>query len=196
MDKPKIIINSHSKEKQFKLILDTGSNVSLINKRLISKDMKNHVHKTKAKINFPLLGVKEEFVEQINIQVNNEIHNFFIIELDIIDVLFGNDILKDSIINQKDKIIKLNNSTYKINYQQSNQLHCNVKAPRKHVTVSNDNQSQSHNLLDDDEDIKEQVTKFVESIPSQLCDILVKTDPEEEDRQGRQGRTQLLMVTL
>ncbi|EAL66749.2 hypothetical protein DDB_G0281535 [Dictyostelium discoideum AX4] len=184
MDKPKIIINSHSKEKQFKLILDTGSNVSLINKRLISKDMKNHVHKTKAKINFPLLDVKEEFVEQINIQVNNEIHNFFIIELDIIDVLFGNDILKDSIINQKDKIIKLNNSTYKINYQQSNQLHCNVKAPRKHVTVSNDNQSQSHNLLDDDEDIKEQVTKFVESIPSQLCDILVKTNPEEEEIQA------------
>ncbi|KAM9948435.1 hypothetical protein ACTFIT_001785 [Dictyostelium discoideum] len=182
MDKPKIIINSHSKEKQFKLILDTGSNVSLINKRLISKDMKNHVHKTKAKINFPLLDVKEEFVEQINMQVNNEIHNFFIIELDIIDVLFGNDILKDSIINQKDKIIKLNNSTYKINYQQSNQLHCNVKAPRKHVTVSNDNQS--HNLLDDDEDIKEQVTKFVESIPSQLCDILVKTNPEEEKIQA------------
>ncbi|KAM9991087.1 hypothetical protein ACTFIY_007126 [Dictyostelium cf. discoideum] len=88
MDKPKIIINSHSKEEQFKLILDTGSNVSLINKRLISKEIKNHVHKTKAKINFPLLDVKEEFVEQINIQVKNEIHTFFIIELDIIDVLF------------------------------------------------------------------------------------------------------------
>ncbi|EAL73790.1 hypothetical protein DDB_G0267306 [Dictyostelium discoideum AX4] len=134
MDKPKIIINSHSKKKQFKLILDTGSNVSLINKRLISKDMKNHVHKTKAKINLPLLDVKED--------------------------------------------------TYKINYQQSNQLHCNVKAPRKHVTVSNDNQSQSHNLLDDDEDIKEQVTKFIESIPSQLCDILVKNNPEEEEIQA------------
>ncbi|KAM9945024.1 hypothetical protein ACTFIT_003274 [Dictyostelium discoideum] len=86
-----------------------------------------HVHKTKAKINFPLLDVKEEFVEQINIQVYNEIHNFLIIELDIID---------------------------------------------------------SHNLLDDDEDIKEQVTKFVESIPSQLCDILVKTNPEEEEIQA------------
>ncbi|KAM9974166.1 hypothetical protein ACTFIR_003882 [Dictyostelium discoideum] len=172
MDKPKIIINSHSKEEQFKLILDTGSNVSLINERLISKEMKIHVHKTKAKITFPLPDVKEEFVEQINIQVNNEIYTFFIIELDIIDVLFGNDILKDSIINQKDKIIKLNNSTYKINYQQSNQLHCNVKAPRKHVTVSNDNKSKSHNLLEDGEDIKEQVTKFVESIPSQICDIL------------------------
>ncbi|KAM9960902.1 hypothetical protein ACTFIW_010062 [Dictyostelium discoideum] len=184
MDKPKIIINSHSKEEQFKLILDTGSNVSLINKRLISKEMKNHVHKTKAKINFPLLDVKEEFVEQINIQVNNEIHTFFIIELDIIDVLFGNDILKDSIINQKDKVIKLNNSTYKINYQQSNQLHCNIKAPRKHVTVSNDNKSESHNLLEDDEDIKEQVTKFVESIPSQICDILAKTNPEEEEIQA------------
>ncbi|KAM9955409.1 hypothetical protein ACTFIR_011847 [Dictyostelium discoideum] len=184
MDKPKIIINSHSKEEQFKLILDTGSNVSLINKRLISKEMRNHVHKTKAKINFPLLDVKEEFVEQINIQVNNEIHTFFIIELDIIDVLFGNDILKDSIINQKDKIIKLNNSTYKINYQQSNQLHCNIKAPRKHVTVSNDNKSESHNLLEDDEDIKEQVTKFVESIPSQICDILAKTNPEEEEIQA------------
>ncbi|KAM9954715.1 hypothetical protein ACTFIW_003315 [Dictyostelium discoideum] len=181
MDKPKIIINSHSKEEQFKLILDTGSNVSLINKRLISKEMKNQVHKTKAKINFPLLEVKEEFVEQINIQVNNEIHTFFIIELDIIDVLFGNDILKDSIINQKDKIIKLNNSTYKINYQQSNQLHCNIKAPRKHVTVSNDNKSESHNLLEDDEDIKEQVTKFVESIPSQICDIMAKANPEEEE---------------
>ncbi|KAM9974246.1 hypothetical protein ACTFIR_003962 [Dictyostelium discoideum] len=141
MDKPKIIINSHSKEEQLKLILDTGSNVSLINKRLISKEMKNHVHKTKAKINFPLLDVKEEFVEQINIQVNNEIHTFFIIELDIIDVLFGNNILKDSIINQKDKIIKFNNSTYKINYQQSNHLHCNVKSLRKHVTVSNDSKS-------------------------------------------------------
>ncbi|EAL60325.1 hypothetical protein DDB_G0294320 [Dictyostelium discoideum AX4] len=131
MDKPKIIINSHSKEKQFKLILDTGSNnwISLM-------------------------------------------------------YFSDNDILKDSIINQKDKIIKLNNSTYKINYQESNQLHCNVKAPRKHVTVSNDNQSQSHNLLDDDEDIKEQVTKFVESIPSQLCDILVKTNPEEEEIQA------------
>ncbi|KAM9978002.1 hypothetical protein ACTFIY_011756 [Dictyostelium cf. discoideum] len=164
MDKPKIIINSHSKEEQFKLILDTGSNVSLINKRLISKEMKNHVHKTKAKINFPLLDVKEEFVEQINIQVNNEIHTFFIIELDIIDVLFGNDILKDSIINQKNKLIKLNNSTYKINYQQSNQLHCNVKAPRKHVTVSNDNH-----------------------IPSQLCDILAKTNPEEEEIQVLRG---------
>ncbi|KAM9960512.1 hypothetical protein ACTFIW_009654 [Dictyostelium discoideum] len=154
MDKPKIIINSHSKEEQFKLILDTGSNVSLINKRLISKEMKNHVHKTKAKINFPLLDVKEEFVEQINIQVNNEIHTFFIIELDIIDVLF------------------------------SNQLHCNIKAPRKHVTVSNDNKSESHNLLEDDEDIKEQVTKFVESIPSQICDILAKTNPEEEEIQA------------
>ncbi|KAM9975415.1 hypothetical protein ACTFIW_007683 [Dictyostelium discoideum] len=184
MDKPKIIINSHSKEEQFKLILNTGSNVSLINKRLISKEMKNHVQKTKDKINFPLLNVKEEFVEQINIQVNNEIHTFFIIELDIIDVLFGNDILKDSIINQKDKIIKLNNSTYKINYQQSNQLHCNIKAPRKHVTVSNDNKSESHNLLEDDEDIKEQVTKFVESIPSQICDILAKTNPEEEEIQA------------
>ncbi|KAM9954362.1 hypothetical protein ACTFIW_003903 [Dictyostelium discoideum] len=103
MDKPKIIINSHSKEEHFKLILDTGN-------------------------------VKEEFVEQINIQVNNEIHTIFIIELDIIDVLFGNDILKDSTINQKDKIIKLNNSTYKINYKQS--------APRKHVTVPNDNKSE------------------------------------------------------
>ncbi|KAM9986890.1 hypothetical protein ACTFIY_011310 [Dictyostelium cf. discoideum] len=183
MDKPKIIINSHSKEEQFKLILDTGSNVSLINKRLISKEMENHVHKTKAKINFPLLDVKEVFVEQINIQVNNEIHTFFIIDLDIIDVLFGNDILKDSIINQKNKLIKLNNSTYKINYQQSNQLHCNVKAPRKHVTLSNDNQSDPHSILDDDEDIKEQVAKFVESIPSQLCDILAKTNPEEEEIQ-------------
>ncbi|KAM9979636.1 hypothetical protein ACTFIY_008870 [Dictyostelium cf. discoideum] len=144
MGKPKIIINSHSKEEQFKLILDTGSSVSLINKRLISKEMKNHDHKIKAKINFPLLDVKEEFVEQINIQVINEIHTLFIVELDIINVLFGNDILKDSIINQKDKLIKLYNSTYKINYQQSNQLHCNVKAPRKNVTVSNDNQSDSH----------------------------------------------------
>ncbi|KAM9981562.1 hypothetical protein ACTFIY_003865 [Dictyostelium cf. discoideum] len=79
MGKPKIIINSHSKEEQFKLILDTGSNVSLINKRLISKEIKNHVHKTKAKINFPLLYVKED------------------------------------------------------------QINCNVKAPRKHVTLSNDN---------------------------------------------------------
>ncbi|KAM9954971.1 hypothetical protein ACTFIW_000801 [Dictyostelium discoideum] len=184
MDKPKIIINSHSKEEQFNLILDTGSNVSLINKRLISKEMRNHVHKTKAKINFPFIDVKEEFVEQINKHVNNEIHTFFIIELDIIDVLFGNDILKDSIINQKGKIIKLNNSTYKINYQQSNQLHCNIKAPRKHVTVSNDNKSESHNLLEDDEDIKEQVTKFVESIPSQICDILAKTNPEEEEIQA------------
>ncbi|KAM9995171.1 hypothetical protein ACTFIY_001360 [Dictyostelium cf. discoideum] len=183
MDKPKIIINSHTKEEQFNLILDTGSNVSLINKRLISKEMENHVHKTKVKINFPLLDVKEEFVEQINIQVNNEIHTFFIIELDIINVLFGNDILKDSIINQKNKLIKLNNSTYKINYQQSNQLHCNVKAPRKHVTLSNDNQSDPHSILDDDDDIKEQVAKFVESIPSQLCDILAKTNPEEEEIQ-------------
>ncbi|KAM9995061.1 hypothetical protein ACTFIY_001261 [Dictyostelium cf. discoideum] len=133
MDKPKIIINSHSKEEQFKLILDTGSNVSLINKRLISKEMENHVHKTKAKINFPLLDVKED--------------------------------------------------TYKINYQQSNQLHCNVKAPRKHVTLSNDNQSDPHSILDDDDDIKEQVAKFVESIPSQLCDILAKTNPEEEEIQ-------------
>ncbi|KAM9979654.1 hypothetical protein ACTFIY_008901 [Dictyostelium cf. discoideum] len=126
MGKPKIIINSHSKEEQFKLILDTG---------------------------------------------------------DIIDVLFGNDILKDSIINQKDKLIKLNNSTYKINYKQSNQLHCNVKAPIKHVTLSNDNQSDPHSILDDDDDIKEQVAKFVESIPSQLCDILAKTNPEEEEIQ-------------
>ncbi|KAM9978266.1 hypothetical protein ACTFIY_011995 [Dictyostelium cf. discoideum] len=148
MDKPKIIINSHTKEELFKLILDTGSNVSLINKRLISKEMENHVHKTKAKINFPLLDVKEEFVEQINIQVNNEIHTFFIIELDIID---------------------------------SNQLHCNVKAPRKHVTLSNDNQSDPNSILDDDDDIKEQVAKFVESIPSQLCYILAKTNPEEEE---------------
>ncbi|KAM9981546.1 hypothetical protein ACTFIY_003852 [Dictyostelium cf. discoideum] len=101
-------------------------------------------------INFPLLDVKEEFVEQINIQVNNEIDTFFIIELDIID---------------------------------SNQLHCNVKAPRKHVTVTNDNQSDPNSILDDDDDIKEQVAKFVESIPSQLCDILAKTNPEEEEIQ-------------
>ncbi|KAM9992176.1 hypothetical protein ACTFIZ_012860 [Dictyostelium cf. discoideum] len=129
MNKPRIIINSHTKEQQFKLILDTG-------------------------------------------------------KLDIIDVLFGNDILKDSIINQKDKLIKLNNSTYKITYQQSDQLECNVKAPRKHIPVSNDHQqSQSNNLLDDDDDIKEQVAKFVEGIPSQICDILVKSNPVEEEVQ-------------
>ncbi|KAM9954726.1 hypothetical protein ACTFIW_003326 [Dictyostelium discoideum] len=86
---------------------------------------------------------------------------------------------KNSIINHKDKIIKLN-SRYKINYQKSNQLHCNVKAPRKNLTVSNDSQSESHILLDDDGDIKEQVTKFVENITSQICDILAKTNPEEE----------------
>ncbi|KAM9999473.1 hypothetical protein ACTFIY_000002, partial [Dictyostelium cf. discoideum] len=56
----------------------------------------------------------------------------------------------DSIINQKDKLIKLNNSTYKINYQQSNQLHCNVKAPRKHVTLFNDNRSDPHFTVRDD----------------------------------------------
>ncbi|KAM9982218.1 hypothetical protein ACTFIZ_006729 [Dictyostelium cf. discoideum] len=162
MNKPRIIINSHTKEQQFKLILDTGSNVSLINKRLITNEMRNHVLKTKANINFPLLDVKEEFVEQINIQINNDIHTFFIIELDIIDVLFGNDILKDSIINQKDKLIKLNNSTYKITYQQSDQLECNVKAPRKHIP---------------------QVAKFVEDIPSQICDILVKSNRFEEEIQ-------------
>ncbi|KAM9985629.1 hypothetical protein ACTFIZ_000223 [Dictyostelium cf. discoideum] len=105
MNKSRIIINSHTKEQQFKLILDTGSN------------------------------------------------------LDIIDVLFGNDILKDSIINQKDKLIKLNNSTYKITYQQSDQLEY------------------------DDDDIKEQVAKFVEGISSQICDIMVKSNPVEEEIQ-------------
>ncbi|KAM9967255.1 hypothetical protein ACTFIR_007495 [Dictyostelium discoideum] len=76
MDKPKIIINSHSKEEQFKLILDTVNNVSLFNKRLISKEMRNHDQKTKAKINFPLLDVWKK--------------------LKIIDVLFGIDILGDT----------------------------------------------------------------------------------------------------
>ncbi|KAM9948577.1 hypothetical protein ACTFIT_009775 [Dictyostelium discoideum] len=42
------------------------------------------------------------------------------------------------------------------------------------TNLNNTSQSQSHNLLDDDEDIKEQVTKFVESIPSQLCDIMIQ----------------------
>ncbi|KAN0001072.1 hypothetical protein ACTFIZ_002297 [Dictyostelium cf. discoideum] len=89
-----------------------------------------------------------------------------------------------SVINQKDKLIKLNNSTYKITYQQSDQLEWNVKAPRKHIPVSNDHQqSQSNNLLDDDDDIKEQVAKFVEGIPSQICDILVKSNPVEEEIQ-------------
>ncbi|KAM9954246.1 hypothetical protein ACTFIW_003787 [Dictyostelium discoideum] len=69
--------------------------------------------------------------------------------------------------------------------QQSNQLDCNIKAPRKHVTVSNDNKSELHNLLDDDEDIKEQVTKFVESIPSHICDKLAKANPEEEEIQAK-----------
>ncbi|KAM9997149.1 hypothetical protein ACTFIZ_007944 [Dictyostelium cf. discoideum] len=71
-------------------------------------------------------------------------------KLGIIDVLFGNDILKDSIINQKDKLIKLNNSRY---------------------------------LITSNYDIKEQVAKFVEGIPSQICDILVKSNPVEEDIQ-------------
>ncbi|KAM9957064.1 hypothetical protein ACTFIR_003801 [Dictyostelium discoideum] len=93
--------------------------------------------------------------------------------------LFGNHILKDSIINQKDKIIKLNNSTYKINYQLSKKIHCNGKVLGKNVTLSNNNQPESHNLLDDDEDIKKQATKFVESIPSQIFDMLSKTNPEE-----------------
>ncbi|KAM9999483.1 hypothetical protein ACTFIY_002708 [Dictyostelium cf. discoideum] len=35
----------------------------------------------------------------------------------------------------------------------------------------------------DDDDIKEQVAKFVESIPSQLCDILAETNLEEEEIQ-------------
>ncbi|KAM9974075.1 hypothetical protein ACTFIR_009417 [Dictyostelium discoideum] len=91
---------------------------------------------------------------------------------------------KELINDEEDELLYTINksiyNTYKINYQQSNQLHCNIKAPRKHVTVSIDNKSESHNLLEDDEDIKEQVTKFVESIPSQICDILAKTNPEEE----------------
>ncbi|KAM9975704.1 hypothetical protein ACTFIW_003653 [Dictyostelium discoideum] len=76
MDKPKIINNSHSKDEQFKLIIDIGTYKKLI---------------------------------------------------------FVDDILKDSIIIQKDKIIKLNNSTYKIYYQQSNQLHCCVKVTKNMI---------------------------------------------------------------
>ncbi|KAM9972452.1 hypothetical protein ACTFIW_010434 [Dictyostelium discoideum] len=53
---------------------------------------------------------------------------------------------------------------------------------QKNVTVSNDNLS--HNLLDDDEDIKEKVTKFVESISSHFCDIQAKTNPLEEGIQA------------
>ncbi|KAM9994485.1 hypothetical protein ACTFIZ_012926 [Dictyostelium cf. discoideum] len=94
----------------------------------------------------------------ISVSSNVKNNDMDLLILDIIDVLFGNDILKDSIINQKDKLIKLNKSTYKITYQRSDQLECNVKAPRKHIPVSNDHQqSQSNNLLDDDDDIKEQV---------------------------------------
>ncbi|KAM9955164.1 hypothetical protein ACTFIW_008828 [Dictyostelium discoideum] len=96
--------------------------------------------------------------------------------MDIIDVLFSNDTPNDSMINQKDKIIKLNNRSYKINYQHS----------KKHVTVSNDKQSESHNLLDG-EDMKERVTKFVESIPLQICDILAKTNSEEEEEEEIQA---------
>ncbi|KAM9975455.1 hypothetical protein ACTFIW_013336 [Dictyostelium discoideum] len=124
---------------------------------------------------------KENNKPKIIIRSHSKEEKFKIIidngKLDIIDVLFGNDILEDSIIDQKDKIIKLNNSSNKIKKQQSDQLHCNVKSPRKHVTFSNDNNSESNNLLDDDQDIKEQVYKFVESIHSKICDILSKTNP-------------------
>ncbi|KAM9974055.1 hypothetical protein ACTFIR_009397 [Dictyostelium discoideum] len=122
-----------------KLVPDTTVPIpKAVESVLISKKIKNHVHKTKAKINFRLLDVKEEFVEQINIQVNNIIYTFFVIELDIND---------------------------------SNQLHCNVKAPRKHVTVSNDIQWQYQRIS----------YKVCLSIHSQICDILAKTNPEEEE---------------
>ncbi|KAM9954716.1 hypothetical protein ACTFIW_003316 [Dictyostelium discoideum] len=81
--------------------------------------MKNHlhIHKIKANINFPLLDVKEEFVKQINIQ--------------------------------------LNNGAYKISYQQSNQLLQENMLPYWILTIS-----PSHIIYYDDDDIKEQVTKY------------------------------------
>ncbi|KAM9975460.1 hypothetical protein ACTFIW_013341 [Dictyostelium discoideum] len=88
----KELINDEEDELLYTIKFDketkNQSNVSLINKRLISKEIKNHVHKIKDKINFPFLDVKVEFVEQINIQVSNEIHTSFIKELDIIDFHF------------------------------------------------------------------------------------------------------------
>ncbi|KAM9974238.1 hypothetical protein ACTFIR_003954 [Dictyostelium discoideum] len=86
MDKPKIIINSHSKEEQFKLILDTVD---------FKRDEEPR-SKNKSQDQLPVTRRMEEFVEQINIQDNNEILTFFIIELKIIDVLFGIDILGDT----------------------------------------------------------------------------------------------------
>ncbi|KAM9979599.1 hypothetical protein ACTFIY_008891 [Dictyostelium cf. discoideum] len=82
----------------------------------------------------------------------------------------------------KDKLIKLNNSTYKINYQQSNQLHCNVKAPRKHVTLSNDNQSDPHSILETTTISKNKFQSLLKVFILSFV-ILAKTNPEEEEIQ-------------
>ncbi|KAM9974290.1 hypothetical protein ACTFIR_012811 [Dictyostelium discoideum] len=59
MNKPKIIFNSHSKEEQFKLILDTGSNnwISLIKHFTVSNDNKS--------VSFNLLDDEKDIKEQV-----------------------------------------------------------------------------------------------------------------------------------
>ncbi|EGC35166.1 hypothetical protein DICPUDRAFT_15082, partial [Dictyostelium purpureum] len=176
MNKPRLIINPKFCKSPSKVIIDTGSSVSLINRKHLSSNMKDNIQNLKTKIKFPLLNVEETISQTINIRIDDRNYNFIITDLDIIDILIGNDILfENSIIDQEKKIIKIDCRNHRINYEKSSQFNC-------FINVANCKKVENPKFNDDD-DIIEQITEIVENLPSTICDIISKQEPTEDEIQ-------------
>ncbi|KAK5576814.1 hypothetical protein RB653_007958 [Dictyostelium firmibasis] len=172
MNKPRLILDPKKVNETIKVILDTGSNISLINRKLLTEEMKSMIHNSKDIVEFPLLGIKESNVQDVNIQLGDDVYKFIVTDVEVVDVLIGNDILKESIIDQQKQLLILNNRRYRITYQKSKEYKCNLNTEEEEYINSK---------FEEDEDIKDKVIEIVENLPSTICDILVKTNPSEEE---------------
>ncbi|KAK5583357.1 hypothetical protein RB653_004949 [Dictyostelium firmibasis] len=172
MNKPRLILDPKKVNETIKVILDTGSNISLINRKLLTEEMKSMIHNSKDIVEFPLLSIKESNVQDVNIQLGDDVYKFIVTDVEVVDVLIGNDILKESIIDQQKQLLILNNRRYRITYQKSKEYKCNLNTEEEEYINSK---------FEEDEDIKDKVIEIVENLPSTICDILVKTNPSEEE---------------
>ncbi|KAK5581715.1 hypothetical protein RB653_001752 [Dictyostelium firmibasis] len=87
MNKPRLILDPKKVNETIKVILDTGSNISLINRKLLTEEMKSMIHNSKDIVEFPLLGIKESNVQDVNIQLGDDVYKFIVTDVEVVDVL-------------------------------------------------------------------------------------------------------------
>ncbi|KAF2069949.1 hypothetical protein CYY_008726, partial [Polysphondylium violaceum] len=171
-----LTIHEEHKDDDQKIVIDIGSNISLINRKLL-KDPLLGIEKNDItiRVKYPLLKKEEEIIQFVTIQINDYRYRFYITDINNIEILIGNNVNKHATIDMLTKYI-LNGKEYNIN---NNKADTTIKITEESAMniktlINNNNGDDDSNmqLPDMDFDLEEEINKVLMDVPEGILNIM------------------------